>query len=340
MTAEKTARNFQPSPHTIPLISPNGLERGHKEVSMLAKPSLSSYVGWKWRGLRSKMLPPLPLPDTLFAAIGCQRSGTHLFREIVNSNPHVALLSEPFWPSPKPVQWGDYVRGLSASKFPPRLPLDALLLLDEYLTTVRQDVDIDFDWYGGRKPQLRTLGVNVKYNQSRSVTPLVHDLRAPPILLEYFRSRKFRIVHIIRQNVVQAALSHMIAMQRDVWQNYDHTELSGRFHIPWETLRGYIEWSNTEREEFLRLADDLPLHTCSYEDLVDDLKRVNTAGEFPADTIVLAPVAKFLGVPNEFRFASSIRKVINRPYGEILENYDELVSAIRDSPYAEFADTL
>jgi len=317
------------------------------EVLIPAKASLSSYFGRKWKSLRSKVLrsgsaaaPPLPLPDTLFAAIGCQRSGTHLFREIVNSNPHVALLAEPFWPSPKSVQWSNYVRGLSASQFPPLYSLDALLLLDEYMTAVRQDVDIDCDWYGGGKPQLRALGVDVKYNQLRCVTPLAHALSAQPILLDYFRSRTFRLVHIIRKNVVQAALSMEIAIKRDVWQNYDYTELSGRYQIPWEMLRSRIEWFNAEREEFLRLAGDLPLHTCYYEHLVDDLKRVNASGEFPADTIVLAPVAKLLGVPNEFRFKSSIRKVVNRPYCEMLENYEELVISIRDSPYAEFADTL
>jgi hypothetical protein len=316
-------------------------------VLIPARVSLSSYVGNKWKRLRSKVLrsasadaSSLRLPDTLFATIGCQRSGTHLFREIVNSNSHVALLSEPFSRYPKSVQWCHYVHGFAASQFPPLYPLDALLLLDEYMKSVRQDVEKDCDSYGGGKPQLSALGLDVKYNQLRCVSPLFHDLRAQPVLLDYFRSRKFRLVHIIRKNVVQASLSLAIAIKRDVWQNYDYTELSGRYHIPWKMLRSSIEWMNNEREEFLRLADDLPLHTCYYEDLVDDLKRVNAAGEFPADTIVLAPVAKLLGVPNEFRFKTSIRKVINRPYCEILENYDELLSTIRNSPYAEFADTL
>ena len=314
---------------------------------MPSRTSLSSYVGNKWNRLRSKVLrsisadaSSLPLPDMLFATISCQRSGTHLFREIVNSNSHVALLSEPFSRYPKSAQWCHYVQGLAAGRFPPSNLFDSLLLLDEYMNSVRQDVEKDCDSYGGEKPQLSALGMDVKYNQLRCVSPLLSDLRAQPVLLDYFRTRKFRIVHIVRKNVVQASLSLEIAKKRNVWQNYDYTELSGRYHISWEMLRSSIEWFNNEREEFLRLADDLSLHTCYYEDLVDDLKRVNAAGEFPADTIVLAPVAQLLGVPNEFRFKSSIRKVVNRPYCEVLENYDELLSTIRNSPYAEFADTL
>jgi hypothetical protein len=109
-------------------------------VLIPARVSLSSYVGNKWKRLRAKVLrsasadaSSLRLPDTLFATIGCQRSGTHLFREIVNSNSHVALLSEPFSRYPKSVQWCHYVHGLAASQFPPLYPLDALLLLDEYM---------------------------------------------------------------------------------------------------------------------------------------------------------------------------------------------------------------
>jgi hypothetical protein len=77
-----------------------------------------------------------------------------------------------------------------------------------------------------------------------------------------------------------------------------------------------------------------------YEDLVNDLKRVNSDGKFSTDTTVLDPVAKLLGVPDDFRYKSSIRKVINKPYCEVLENYEELVGAIRNSAFAEFADTL
>jgi hypothetical protein len=238
------------------------------DVLMPARASLSSYVGRQWSRLRSKVLrsasadaSSLALPDTLFATIGCQRSGTHLFREIVNSNPHLALLSEPFTPYPKSVQWCNYVHSLAASEFPARYRRDALSLLDEYMKFVRNDVEQDCNWYGGVKPQLSALGIDVKYNQLRCVSSLVHDLGAQPILLDFFRSRKFRIIHIVRKNVVQAALSMSIAMKTDTWQNYEGTEFRGRHRIPWDMLHGYILWFQSERAEFERLAQDMSLHT-------------------------------------------------------------------------------
>jgi hypothetical protein len=35
-----------------------------------------------------------------------------------------------------------------------------------------------------------------------------------------------------------------------------------------------------------------------------------------------------------------VPKVINRPYREIIENYDEIVAAVKASPFQEFAETI
>ena len=101
-----------------------------------------------------------------------------------------------------------------------------------------------------------------------------------------------------------------------------------------------MTWIKEEREAFESLASDLRVHTCYYEDLVEDLKMVGWFGRFQQDTTVLRSLAAFLNVPNRFRDYGYIRKVINRPYKDLIENYDELVAAIRDSPLSEFAATL
>lgn len=278
-------------------------------------------------------------PD-LFALIACQRSGTHLLREIINSNPGIALFSEPFTPDPNPVYWSTYIRTLSAHEYPPLLPEDAMDLLDRYMLRVQQDLDVENMWSGGGKPQLRTLGLDVKYNQIKCVNPVSSNLRTQPLLLDYFRSRDFRIIHMVRKNLVHAALSLIIAKLRNVWGNEDGAVIQGRYEISTESLFSHIWSIKSERDEFVRLAHDLPMQTCVYEDLVKDIRRVDAAGEFPNDTIVLAPLARYLDVPNRFKHAPNRHKVINRPFAEILENYDELVRAIEDSEFSEFADTI
>ena len=80
------------------------------------------------------------------------------------------------------------------------------------------------------------------------------------------------------------------------------------------------------------------MQTFVYEDLVDDLSRINAAGDFPEDTRVLSRLATFLDVPDHFRNNQQEEvKVINRPYSDILENSDELVAALEMSGFSEFA---
>jgi hypothetical protein len=318
-----------------------------RKISQSAPHGRRKCERWSGKGMLStddklltdRLSPPVSAP-TPFVLIACQRAGAHLFTEIVNSNPFVALAAEPFSPLPKPVSWANYVRTLPRKQYPPLLPDDAMTLLDEHMNLIHRDVYLDRDSYGGRKARLRALGLDVKYNQLRSVTSLLADLRSPPLLLDYFRSRNFRVVHLVRSNIVHAALSLIIAKFRNVWTNDGCTTIEGKFWISWEMLLHEIQWMQEERDEFLRWADEAPLHTCAYEDLVVDLGRIDEVGNFPDDTAAVRPLAELLGVPNSFRYTGRQHKVINRPFAEILGGYDDLVRAIRDSEFSEFADTI
>jgi hypothetical protein len=141
---------------------------------------------------------------------------------------------------------------------------------------------------------------------------------------------------MVRKNLFQSALSIIIANLRNVWQNYDGRVIQGRFQISPRELLMYMRWIRDERDEFCRLAHDLSVHTCVYEDLAEDVGRVDAEGNFLADTPTLRAIAAFLEVPNSFCFKRNIHKAINRPYAEIIENYDELVRAVEESEFAEF----
>lgn len=278
-------------------------------------------------------------PDTAFAAIACQRNGTHLLRHILNSNPAIAVLGETFSHAEYFMCWHNFVRTLPDGCYPPRTQSDTMMLVDHYLHAIRRDVHANSDCYGGPKSQLKMIGLDVKYEHIRCVAPLYSNLRSRPFLFDYFRDRRVRIVHLIRRNVVQTAISVIIANTRKVWHNYEGGLIAGRYRIAPDELFSYIEWIQGEREEFLRLSQDLSMQTCLYEDLVDDMARIDGAGFFREDS-TLSSIAAFLNVPNRFQNVPGMSKVINRPYCEILENYDELRRAIQDSAYYEFAETL
>src|SRR6201988_5534174 len=89
---------------------------------------------------------PLRARPDLFALIACQRSGTHLLRKIINSNPCIALFSEPFTPDPNPVYWSSYVRTLAANEFPPLVPADAMALLERHMLVIKPELHGENKW--------------------------------------------------------------------------------------------------------------------------------------------------------------------------------------------------
>jgi hypothetical protein len=276
----------------------------------------------------------------IFSLVACQRSGTHLLREMLNSSPWIALAAEPFSPGANPMLWQNYVRTLSPENYPPPTFIDARALLDRYMHLIENDIEQNSDWYGGPKPQLKAIGLDVKYDQLKCVVSLYSDLRDLPILLKYFRKRNVRIIHLVRENLVHTAISNLIALDRKVWDNYEGTLIRGKYHLCPNELMKYISWIKNEREEFEALCDELTVQACCYEDLVDDISRVDGHGYLPENSKVLAPIADFLGVPNRFRYNGWTKKVINRPYSDVIENYDEIVATIEGSDVAELAATL
>jgi hypothetical protein len=279
-------------------------------------------------------------PRTVFAVIAIQRSGTHLLREILNSNNQLSIASEPFNRITQSFCFEKYVASLPEEAYPACDSDQAMKLLDGFIDTLDADVDRNQFVYGGPKRQNRAIGLDVKYNQLKSAAPAYCDLRQKPFLLEYFHDRHVRIVHLVRRNVVQVAISAIIANMRKVWHNYNGASVGGPYRIPPQDLFNYANWITEERNAFEPMANGLKVHTCYYEDIVDDLQSVDRFKRFRRNTAALSKMAEFLDVRNRFQDHGHIRKVINRPYRALLANYDELISAVQNSPYSEFIASL
>ena len=167
----------------------------------------------------------------IVAMIAIQRSGTHLLREILNSNRHVAMSPEPFNRDTESFCWDKYIASLPKHKQRPCESEDAMQLVDEFIEALSQDVQRNRNVYGGRKCRERMVGLDIKYNQLKAVNPAYNDLRLRPFLLDYLCAREARIIHLVRRNLVHTAISAIIANIRKVWQNYDGASIGGPYRI-------------------------------------------------------------------------------------------------------------
>ena len=273
-------------------------------------------------------------PRRFFVVIGIQRTGTNLLREILNTHPDIAMLGEVFTPDPTRAHWDNFVRLEAAKAIPPRSSHEATLLLDQYLDFVQHH------WADGKKAHAQAYGFDVKYNQLRLVCPPDHDSAGPPFLLQHLQARGAVLIHTVRANVIQCAISTFIADQRRIWHNYQGAAIDRSYFVDPEGCLSYAREIIREREAFLKSNSGYHVETCCYEDLVQDLARVDTAGEIPRAPGPLQQIAEALEVPFRFRWEGRLQKAINVPYRQLLSNHEELVGKVRNSEFAALAATL
>jgi hypothetical protein len=274
---------------------------------------------------------------TYFALIGSQRCGTNFFRELMNTNQQTVVHGEIMMPYPLPNCWHNFVRTMVSRAMPPMYANDCVELFDEYLVFLREDVKRG---YPGKLGVLSAVGLDLKYNQLRFIAPLIRDLEQKPFLVDYFWRRNMPIVHIIRRNTIHQALSLVIAAARNVYHNYGGQKFDGKVKLDPESVISHADWVAKDREVFRKLAGGMNYLEVYYEDIADDCKTADESRRITQDSKILKKVAEFLDVPNEFYAPSTISKVVNRPYSEIIENYDEVVTAVRNSQFKKLAGSV
>ncbi len=271
-----------------------------------------------------------------FVLIGSQRSGTNFFREVVNTNPHAFVHGEILWPYPNTNVWHNYMRMMVSRAQPAVSPNDCTALIDDYFVYLTDDSKRSNPEKSGA---LGVIGVDIKYNQLGYIRPLNQDLGSPPFLLSYLGTRKIPIVHMMRRNLVHQALSLTISEARNVYHNYGGKTFTDKLEISPERLLVFATWVSGQRQVFHGMSESHNVLNIYYEDIASACAEAGEGGDI-SEHADLKRIAEFMDVPSIFSNPTSIKKVINRPYSEILSNYKAVRKAIDRSPFAEFASTI
>jgi hypothetical protein len=274
----------------------------------------------------------------LFVVIGAQRTGTNLLREILNTNPQLAMLAEVMTPNQAPAHFDNYLRTLPAGSFATDSVSNTKSLLDSYFDYVFHRIG-NF-WIDGDKSGVKAIGVDIKYNQLRTVTPAEWSSANSPYLLEYLRQRGALIVHTTRTNVVHCSISALVAAERNLWHNYDGRRVDRAYRIKPQSCLDYARLIMRDREDFARAAHGCRLVHCRYEDLAAEIHDVPIGGEIQSSGGPLTDITEALGVPFDFRNRGRLQRAIDVPYSKLISNHAELVRAVRESEFAELADSL
>lgn len=271
-----------------------------------------------------------------FILVGSQRSGTNFFREVMNTNPDVAVHGEVLWPYPLPNVYHNFARTMVSRAMPPISPADGMALVDDYFVHV---VDDTRRGHPQKAERLAMVGVDIKYNQLSFISPLNRDLGKGPFLLDYLSDRNVPVVHMVRRNLAKQALSLTIAESRNVYHNYAGDAFEGKVEVSTDRLMNFCEWIQSQRDLFRKLSASVSVIEVTYEDVADSCRAAGADGDISAHPC-MKQLADFLEITPNFHNPTTIKKVINKPYRQILSNFKQVVSALKNSAFAEFAGTL
>lgn len=249
-----------------------------------------------------------------FVITGIQRTGTTLVRTTLNSHPDIICAGETFQSRFEPLHgkfklFGPYRMTDSffayrAASLQRRLrgALARSGLIDEYLD----------HFYAGHDG--KAVGFKL----------MLSHVRRYPQVWRHLRRRRLPIIHVVRSNVLDIALSRERNHRTGSAHATDDKALAAMPIDPARLMRTMeqIEQQYAQWEQLL--AGWQPLLRITYEEFVTDRDRV------------LSDLYRFLGVPDRPIEGSSLKKLHKGGPRQVIANYEQVRDFFRDTRFGHY----
>lgn len=245
-----------------------------------------------------------------FALISTQRSGTSWLIERLVQHPDVVAYGElflsrqgvPTWPlGSTDLPFFPSFSRHGASRFRP-------LVTFNYLDRVYR-----------RRASSRVVGFKLMYDEARRY----------PEIWPYLVYRRVRLVHLIRRNLLDLALSRLAMPLRErVHVRGDENVEPIRFRIDAEELLKVLRKLERNHDIATRLvgASPIPTFTLAYEDMLENDFEFSRLLDFLD-----------LSAPWQTALDSDMKRLTSGgPHSEIIENFEEVRAALAQSPFGRF----
>jgi hypothetical protein len=253
------------------------------------------------------------MPGRTFLLISHERSGSHLAGDFVNSLANFRMIDEVC--NPDAVRPGKYVESLHRFKYDYLIGDPGFML--EPTRPGHSAFVASFFAHLAKLRAPNDVVVDIKYGHVHNFEwwwcpPLVR-----PFLFNFCQENDTGIIHLYRENVIEATVSGMIADRRKIWHSWQvkpETEVETKFPLP--------------VREVMRRAALLQQQTKLFKDWTGGTRKIEITYEEIAAHLgkggeTDAKLTAFLGSKLKNEFKPRHQKV-TRPVAEIVENFDEL----------------
>lgn len=172
--------------------------------------------------------------------------------------------------------------------------------------------------------------IDVKYNSFHNLNSMFHDHAIRPNILDLIAKKDYPVIHLIRKDWIAGFVSLQVARDRNVFvDKTDGRECNRTINISVSHLINYLKklelevrrtrnWFNAEKP--IRWIE------LEFESLIDG------KGEF--SFTVANQIQQFLKIPLAFEPHVLTKKIISRPYWELVSNFEsEVVPALNQSGF-------
>jgi hypothetical protein len=257
-----------------------------------------------------------------------QRSGTNALSSVLGTNPEIFCFDEVFRlddlirPDPLQIRGNyftfleEYAAGDVTRTFPDR----------------HAQVFADYLAHLAALARTRLIVMDVKYNSTHHISGVWRPI-AQPTLFDYIKSSRVAVLHLVRRNYLRGLLSHLKAWESKRYYIFDGAappDVRIPVPLPW-ALHEMERW-RSEDDSVAAAFDDYPFYKrVEYSTLFPD-----PSGSIPA--AALADLRAWFDVPDAFANRASLTKQSSLPLAETIENMDEVVSALRGTPFEHCLD--
>jgi LPS sulfotransferase NodH len=186
-----------------------------------------------------------------------------------------------------------------------------------------------FDYLAEKAPA-KNCAVDIKYGHLHNFDPAWHPVFRRPMLFTLCETMPMKVIHLYRENVVEATVSAHIAEATKVWHSWQadakpELPTTHRLNI-WQVVRDSV----LLREQTKWISENWLQDTDNFKITYDTLSRVANEGG-PE----IAQLAKFVGGKEVKPFAPKLKK-LGQKLQDSVSNYAELVAACESAGLGQF----
>jgi hypothetical protein len=238
-----------------------------------------------------------------------ERSGTHLLRSILGAMPRIAAPGETCNAA------ADVAGENKLSFFEFRRAHLAEGGNSPYPTFHNQEYLVSkfFEYIADQHPDRDFVIADVKYAHVHNFNSFWWNFSDRPFLLQYAREHRMKIIHLVRENIFQTAISRLYAAQSGVWRASSVAELKSiTITVEAESLKRQMN----KIRKAISLFDDWLLGS-------DSVRITYEALSGPAPEVPLRAISVLFGLVEAIPFSPGFVKT-TPPYEECIANWSEI----------------